>query len=320
MTATETWTVGRLLEWTTDYLRKHGSESPRLDAEVLLAHARNATRIQLYTGFAEEPTEAERTTFREMVRRRAEGTPVAYLVAHKEFFSLDFNVGPDCLIPRPETEHLVIAAVDWLKQRSVSNSDDRPTTIVDVCTGSGCVAIALAKQLLTPLAHSYGRGVGGEGPHRAQHPSTFRFLACDISPSALSIARANLSRHKLVEQIELLEGDLLEALPSDISNLDLVVSNPPYVSEAEFAALPKDVREFEPRHALVCGDNGLEISLRLMEQAESRLVVGGAIMLESSPMLIPRLEEAIRARSSWLLKSIIKDLSNRPRIVVAERI
>ncbi len=124
MTQTDVWTIGRLLEWTTEHLRKKGSDSARLDAEVLLAHARKCQRIQLYTAFNEEPDETVRAAFRELVLRRAEGTPVAYLVGHKEFFSLDFLVSPDCLIPRPETEHLVIAAIDFAKKKTLGAASE----------------------------------------------------------------------------------------------------------------------------------------------------------------------------------------------------
>ena len=116
MNATDTWTIGRLLTWTTEFLKKNGSSSPRLDCEVLLAHARQCQRIELYTAFAEDPGEEVRAAFREMVRRRAEGTPVAYLVGYKEFYSERFEVNPDVLIPRPETEHLIVEALDRARQ------------------------------------------------------------------------------------------------------------------------------------------------------------------------------------------------------------
>ncbi len=116
MSTAEAWTIGRLLTWTAEYLKKYGSTSPRLDAEVLLAEARGCSRIELYTAFAEEPSEEVRASFKEMVRRRAEGSPVAYLVGRKEFYSLAFEINPDVLIPRPETEHLVAEAVDRAKQ------------------------------------------------------------------------------------------------------------------------------------------------------------------------------------------------------------
>jgi release factor glutamine methyltransferase len=298
MTTTEVWTIGRLLQWTTDFLKKSGSASARLDAEILLAHAKNCPRIQLYTSFNEEPTEAERATFREMVKRRAEGAPVAYLVGRKEFYSIDFIVNADCLIPRPETEHLVVAALDWVRNREkLKPTSAGPLTVVDVCTGSGCVAISLAK-----------------------HLPNITMVASDLSHSALKVATANLEKHQLADRISMFEGDLLDALPANLQSIDLVVSNPPYISESELAGLAKDVRDFEPKIALVSEDAGLATSVRLLEQAESRLASDGAIMLESSPMVIPRLETWIQTRPGWSMKPTLKDLSGHRRIVIAERI
>ena len=298
MTQAQVWTIGKLLEWTTDYLRKNGSESPRLDAEVLLAHARNCPRIQLYTSFADEPQEAERTAFREMVRRRSEGTPVAYLVGHKEFYSLDFIVGPDCLIPRPETEHLVVAAIDWSKSRLKSSAaESSPLRIADICTGSGCVAISVAK-----------------------HIQGCEISAVDICPKALSIAASNITKHGLDGRISIWEGDLLDAIPNDGSNFDMILSNPPYVSEDEMKELAKDVCEHEPILALLSGPTGMEVSERLLEQAALRLRGGGVIILESSPMLVPKLEQHLQSQSHWSLKPTIKDLQGHARIIIAERI
>ncbi len=144
-------------------------------------------------------------------------------------------------------------------------------------------------------------------------------MASDLSQAAIQVASLNLEKHGLGERITIFEGDLLDAFPTELNNIDLIVSNPPYVSEAEFAGLAKDVRDFEPRMALVSEDDGLATSLRLLEQAESRLASDGAIMLESSPMVIPRLEAWIQARPSWTLKPTVKDLSGHPRIVIAER-
>ena len=297
MTQTQVWTIGRLLEWTTDYLRKNGSDSARLDAEVLLAHARSCPRIQLYTSFSDEPTEAERTSFREMVRRRAEGTPVAYLVGHKEFFSLDFVVNSDCLIPRPETEHLVVAALDWAKNRTKAmRNETRPLQVADVCTGSGCIAIAVAKH----------------------------FLGCDLRASdicsgALATASVNVTKHGMDDRIKLSQGDLLDAFPSDAQNFDMILSNPPYISEEEFKVLPRDVREQEPSIALQSGPSGIEITVRLFEQAVSRLDKDGVVMLESSPMLVPKIEQYLQSQNLWSLKPTIKDMQGHARIIIAER-
>src|ERR1700722_11428565 len=141
----EVWTVGRLLAWTTDFLRERGAESPRLDAEVLLSHALGCPRIQLYTTFDEQPSEAARQKFREFVRQRAKGMPVAYLVGRREFYSLAFRVTPDVLIPRPETEFLLIRLLDLAKQRATTSSE--PARIADVGTGSGILAVCAARCL-----------------------------------------------------------------------------------------------------------------------------------------------------------------------------
>src|SRR5262245_54894920 len=163
----ESWTILRLLAWTTDYLKSHGSESPRLDAEVLLAHARGCERIMLYAAFDQVIDEAIRSKFRELVKRRAEGVPVAYLVGKREFYSLSFRVTPDVLIPRPETEFVVVAALDALKEISKSQVENQPL-VADVGTGSGAIAVAIAKH--------------------APHAKT---VATDISSAALAIAKEN---------------------------------------------------------------------------------------------------------------------------------
>src|SRR5215471_7417879 len=146
MSQSEPWTIGRLLTWTTDYLKQHGADSPRLDAEVLLAEARGCKRIELYTAFAEIADEQTRTAFRELVRRRAEGTPVAYLVGKREFFSLSFRVTPDVLIPRPETETLIVRLLD-LANQEIAGVGQGETKILDVGTGSGIIPISAAKHL-----------------------------------------------------------------------------------------------------------------------------------------------------------------------------
>src|SRR4051794_22970737 len=166
-TENEPWTIGRLLSWTAEYLGRHGSENPRLDAEVLLAAARDCQRIELYTAYGDVADDTVRTSFRELVRRRAEGTPVAYLVGHREFYALDFEVNPDVLIPRPETELLVVALLDEIKAKTagqslsaagsetslltVASEAAAPIEIADVGTGSGILATCAATYVA--LAH-----------------------------------------------------------------------------------------------------------------------------------------------------------------------
>ena len=300
--APELWTVGRLLQWTTDYLKGRGADSPRLDAEVLLAEALGCRRIELYTRFEEVPPEPPRAAFRDLVRRRAEGTPVAYLVGRREFYSLEFRVTPDVLIPRPETELLVMTTIDLAKG---SGANDPPSSnpqspipnpsIADIGTGSGVLAVCLAKHL----------------------PSC-RVMAVDVSPTALSVAADNARRHGLTERIEFLESDLLSAVPED-RQFDFIVSNPPYVTTAEFDALAPDVKQFEPRGALVAGPCGTEVIERLLPQAAERLRPGGHLLLEISPMIHDAVVALLESDSHFSLGPTVKDLARLPRVVQAER-
>jgi len=285
----EVWNVGRLLSWTADYLKRHGSQSPRLDAEVLLAESLDCERIDLYTRFDEEPDEAVRAALRDLVRRRAEGAPVAYLVGRREFFSRSFRVTPDVLVPRPETEHLVVAAIDLAK--GVAGG----AAVCDVGTGSGIIAVCLARQV-----------------------ANCRVTAVDISPAALRIARENTAAHGVEDRIELLESDLLAALPEG-RVFDLIVSNPPYVSQSEYDGLPAGIRLFEPRGALVAGPRGTEIIERLLPQAAARLADGGHLLIEVSPMIHDAVCRLIAADSRLLPQTTIKDLAGYPRVVSARK-
>lgn len=288
MTETTLWTVGKLLEWTANYLAQNGSESPRLDAEVLLAHARQCQRIQLYTSFNEEPKEEEKKAFRELVRRRKEGEPVAYLVGSKEFYSLRFLVSPAVLIPRNETEYAVIEVLDRAKEFR-----EGPLRIADVCTGSGCIAVAIAK-----------------------HQPSAQITALDISPEALKVAQQNISLNQVESQIRLLESDLLSAVPGE--QFEIIVSNPPYVSESEYQALAPSVRLFEPKLALVADQDGMAIIERLGKEARDHLVEGGYWIFELSPMLSERVTQWFAQHACWKLDRIVKDLAGHPRIAVAK--
>lgn len=287
MQQTEAWTIGRLLGWTTDFLKKRGADSPRLDAEVLLAHARGCQRIQLYTAFDEEPVEEVRVAFRELVRRRSEGTPVAYLVGRREFYSLSFHVTPDVLIPRPETEFLLIALLDLAKGRG-------ELKIADIGTGSGCVAVSAAKHLLQ--AH---------------------VTAIDISPAALVVARKNAAAHGVEGRIEFVESDLFAALPVE-QRFDYIVSNPPYVTSAEIERLPREVKDHEPRLALDAGPQGTAVIERLLPQTAQRLAPGGWLLMEIGPAI----ESAVRALfggGNWELGATKKDLAGLARVIAAKR-
>ena len=292
MSSAAPWTVGRLLQWTADYLKSRGADSPRLDAEILLAEVLGCQRIQLYTAFEDVPHDDKRTAFRELVRRRAEGTPVAYLVGRREFYSLSFNVSPGVLIPRPETELIVVTLLDLAKQRS----DSSPPLIADAGTGSGILAVAVAKHL--PAA---------------------RVVATDTSQLALEIAANNARRHGVAERVQFIECDLLAGTAAEPA-FDFIVSNPPYVSAAEFEKLPRDVKNFEPREALLAGPKGTEVIERLILQAAPRLRSGGHLLIEISPMIHGAVQGLLAAVPGLQPGPTVKDLARLPRVVQARRI
>ncbi len=285
------WTIGRLLQWTTEYLQSHGSDSPRLDAEVLLAHALARPRIALYTAFDEAPPDDARGAFRDFVRRRAEGVPVAYLVGYREFYSLRFHVTSDVLIPRPETEYLVVALLDLARAQADASSAE----IADVGTGSGIIAVCAAKQL--PAA---------------------RVLAIDRGKAALAVARANAETHGVADRVEFVEGDLFDGVPAE-PRFDIIASNPPYVASAEFDRLARDVRDHEPREALLAGERGTEVIERLVPQAAQRLKTGGHLLIEISPMIHDAVCDIIRAEPGLRLGATVKDLARLPRVVHASK-
>jgi release factor glutamine methyltransferase len=284
-TTSDEWTVRRIIDWTTAHLKKHGSETPRLDTEILLAHARGCRRIELYTRFDDVLTEKERTTMRDLVRRRAQSEPVAYLVGHREFFGLDFRVTPAVLIPRPDTETLVVELLD------VAKSLPAPR-ILDVGTGSGCIAIAAAV-----------------------NQAAAQVTATDSSEAALSIARENAESLHVVDRVRFLSGDLFGPVASE--RFDIAASNPPYIADHEKETLMNDVRKYEPHSALFAGPTGLEILFRLISEAPNHLVPGGTLMMEISPEQAPGVVERMESTGSYSGIRVIKDLPGQARVVRA---
>ena len=284
--ATETWPIRKLLTWTTDFLRRRGSESPRLDAEVMLAHVLDWQRVQLYTHYDEEVGEAARTAFRSLVRRRAEGSPVAYLVGRKEFYSLSLEVSPAVLIPRPESEFVVIEFLEVAK-------DQVKPRAVDVGTGSGCLAIACTHQ----------------------HPSAM-FVAIDISAAALELARRNAEKHGIVDRIDFRQGDLLEPVAVE-GPFDVIVSNPPYIPSGDIPGLESGVRDYEPHLALDGGADGLRVVSRLIEQAVPLLQPGGHLILEIGSAQEEPVRSLIAAQDGLKLAPTVYDLRKHPRVIRA---
>ena len=290
----EPWTIGRLLNWTTDFLRDKSAESPRLDAEVLLAHVRGCKRIELYTAFEEPASDELRQKFRELVKQRAGGKPVAYLVGQREFFSLPFEVTPDVLIPRPETELLVVRTLDLAKEPPLAARGGE-LAIADVGTGSGILAVTLAKRL----------------------PKS-RVTAIEISTATMAVAQRNATRHGVSERIDWFESDLFASVPAD-RKFDVIVSNPPYITSAEMKALADDVRRYEPAGALDGGEHGVDVISRLIEQATERLNPGGWLLMEISPTIAARVESLLDAAPGLVRRPTHKDLAGLARVAQAQR-
>lgn len=250
----EAWSIARLLNWSRGWLAAKGVEHPRLSAELLLAHAVGCERIELYTRFDRVADPSQLDRFRALLRQAAEHAPIAYLVGKKEFYSLEFEVTPAVLIPRPESETLVERVADYC--RSVSRD---VLHVWDLGTGSGCLAVALCKQL-----------------------PNIRCLATDISADALEVAARNVARHGLAERIKLACADGLAVNPdlAPPAGFDVLMSNPPYVADDELAKLDATVREYEPSVALRAGPDGLPFYRAIAEGAPRWLRTDGAVFVE----------------------------------------
>jgi release factor glutamine methyltransferase len=276
-------------------LESDGVSSAPLAAELLLMHILGRDRAFLYSHpeYALDADQAAR--FARLIEQRAAGMPVQYLTGGQEFWGLEFEVNPSVLIPRPETEHVVEVALARLGTRR-----DDALTVADVGTGSGCLAVALAREL----------------PHA-------RMMATDISPAALEVARRNATRHGVAERIEFCRANFLRTYLEDSRPtkrcFDLIVSNPPYIGLDEAASLPREVREHEPHEALFAGPGGNEAYPRLIAQAEALLRGGGWLVVElghkSAPRVAPLLETA-----AWSHVAVERDLAGIDRVLSAQRV
>jgi release factor glutamine methyltransferase len=287
-TAPKTWTVGSLLQWTEQFFKQKAIESSRLDAQILLAHALGCDRIHIYTRFDEPVEDDRRARFRDLVRRRVDGCPVAYLVGRKEFYKLTFDVSPVVLIPRPATESLVMRALEVIRPLPAPR-------LVDVGTGSGCIAVSIAKQ------HS-----------RAT------IVAVDVSNDALAVARSNAERHGVADRIAFRAGDVFADLPAT-EVFDVIVANPPYIPTATRATLAPEVRDHEPRAALDGGPDGFAVIDRLLAGAPDRLTPGGWLLIEVG---FDQEAEAVRRLTTvpdFTVGPTVRDADGHPRVVTAQR-
>jgi release factor glutamine methyltransferase len=285
--AEQDWTVGSLLEWTERYLTQKGMEFPRLDAQVLLAHALGCKRIDLYGARHGEPaSEQVRQRYRELIRKRVEGCPVAYLVGRKEFFSLELEVCPDVLIPRPDSELAVTECLRLAKGMAAPR-------VLDLGTGSGNLAVAVAK-----------------------HYKGARVTAVDLSPKALAVAERNAVKHGVAERVRFLGGDLFAPLPAG-ERFDFILSNPPYIPRDDIAKLAPGVRDYEPHLALDGGPDGYAVLERLVAGARDWLEPGGYLLVEIGAPQEAEARRRIAAHAGYALAPTVHDYSGHPRVLVA---
>lgn len=283
------WTIKALLSWTTEFLASRGVEGPRAEAQILLAHVLQCKKVDLLIRYEEQPSERDRTRYRELILRRVAGWPVAYLVGTRDFYLLTFDVSPAVLIPRPDTETLVLEALAYLKPLAAP-------AVLDLGVGSGCIAISIAHQ--KPDA---------------------RVTAVDVSPDALDVARRNAARHGVADRMSFLHGDLFAPLSAG-TTFDLIVSNPPYIAHGEFPDLAPDVRDHEPRVALDGGSDGLAFYRRIASGVAPFLKPGGRLLLEISNTQ----DEAVRAllaeQKVLDVGPTLRDMGGHTRVVPATRV
>ncbi len=279
--------VGDAIEWGESFLDRSDelAARSRADATLLLRHVLDIPPAEIYAYRERQLSLLELRTFQSLIDERVKGKPIQYITGEQEFFGLPFRVTPDVLIPRPETEHLVEAAIARLQNHSAPR-------IVDVGTGSGCIAVALAHAM----------------PHS-------EIVALDISAAALAVAEQNARQNGVAERIGFLQSNLLAAVVGE--GFDAVVSNPPYVALSERASLATEVREFEPALALFAGPTGLEIYQRLIVEANDLLASGGWLLMEIGHSQRDAVEKLLRG---WEGVEFISDLQDIPRVVVARKV
>ena len=284
------WRVMDLLDWTSGYFEQHGIPNPRLDAEVLLGHLLDKSRLQLYLHFEMPVFQEHLTPFRELIKKRIEHTPVSYITNRKEFLSLDFYVDERVLIPRPETEQLV--------ETVLATNTGTPQRLLELGTGSGVIATSLAV-----------------------HQAAWDIVATDISEPALAVAQKNAEAHACTTQITFMSGDLFEPIKMiDIPEkrqFDWIVCNPPYIKNMERDSLSLDVRDHEPEIALFAGDDGLTVIRRLISEAPQYLSPNGKLLFEIGATQAESVCALINAEPAYCRYEFLKDYAEKDRLVLA---
>ena len=282
-------TVREVIQRSTEFLQRHGVDSPRLQAELLLAHLLKLPRLQLYLNHDRALAEPELAALRALVQRRSKREPLQHLIGSTSFGGLEITVSPSALIPRPETERLAELAAAALSKCAAP-----APCVLDFGTGTGCLAIALATQFKAAQVH-----------------------ALDISEAALALARANAQRHGLTERVAFHLGDGFGALPTGL-RFDLIISNPPYIPSQEIEVLQPEVRDFDPRAALDGGEDGLDFYRLLAREAPDWLEAGGGLFAEfgdGQESALPGLFN----EAGWRAVTVHRDLTDRPRVLEAWR-
>jgi len=291
---TESWTIKTLLQISTDYLEKKGIESPRLTSEVLLAHQLGVDRVNLYINFDKPLSQIEISGYRDLIKRRLRREPLQYITGIQEFWSLVFAVDKRVLIPRPETELLVETCLSHLQETDWRNG--RSPRILDLGTGSGILAICLAKEL----------------PHA-------RIWATDVSADALDLARQNAETHGVQGKIEFREGDMWGPVAGQNILFDMILSNPPYVALEDYDNLPAEVRDFEPEKALNGEKGGMKYIEEIIAGSLDFLEPGGWVMIEMDPNQTSKALGLIGTIGGYGKNFRIKDYTHSYRVVAAQR-
>lgn len=286
----ETWTTRRLLAWIADALQKRGLESPRLSAEILVTHVLGCERLALYTDADRPAAPEERERLRDLVRRALGHEPIQYLTGGAWFFGLQLRADRRALIPRPSTETIVEQVLQTERQAARG----RPVRIADVCTGSGCIAIALAK-----------------------HLRDAEIVASDLSPEALALASENVERTGVAARVRLVKGSLLEPL-AGLGPFDWVVSNPPYIPDHEWGEVAPNVKDHEPHLALRGGADGMDLVGPVIAGAIGVLAPGGRLLVEIASCTAGRCVEAAGAAGLAGVR-VLKDHEGLDRVLVGDR-
>jgi len=298
-----TWTTRGLLEWISKALGAKGIDSPRLCAELILSHVIGCERLRLYMETDRPATPLERGQLRELVGRALKHEPVQYLTGEAWFFGMPLHVDHNVLIPRPETETIVEHVIEHCRVTpGFGGKRGDGALIADIGTGSGAIAIALAKNL-----------------------AGSRVVATDISEGALEVAKGNAKKHSVLDRIDFVRGDLLGALDGHSAargrgSLDFLVSNPPYIPDAEWVDVAPNVKEHEPEAALRGGADGLRFVRPLIEGAGERLRSGGLLLIEIAESTAEAVEAIARSREELERVDVLDDFQGRARVLVAERV